>query len=432
VRTMHGHRVLGNYELLAIIGRGGMSTVHLAIRTTAAENEPRRYVAVKELTVEPSQIETARAALADEARAVSLIRHPNVIALLEVIDDGETLALVTPYLHGLSLSEVFSSVAPSPMPTAIASRIVGDTLLGVHAAHEAIDKDGKPIIIVHRDISPQNILIHVDGATSILDFGIAKAVGRQQQTTIDGSLKGKLAYMAPEQLHGRQISRQTDLFSCAVVLWEMLAGKRLFGGENEADTIRKALAAEVPRLAEARNDLPAGMDIFFRSALARAETDRFLDALSMRTALHALLPQAETAEVAQWLADRCGSALNKRREITARADAPTATAAPEVARAKIAPYGQHKPKSAARNVPQLSASPVPIRDRTRQPRAAPRVRQAAYGVLVATCAAILLLAPKWATSIFEAAPRAADPTVRLGNLEPLRPLRPTARGSRRP
>lgn len=272
-----------------------MATVDLARRVGEQD-----LVAIK--TVRPDELddESAATTLRDEARLLAHIRHPNVVPLLDVFSDGGKLHLVMPFVRGSSLSELMIAIskADGVTPASVVSAIGQDMLAGLGAAHRARGTDGVPLRIVHRDVSPQNVMVSADGHALVLDFGIAKAQGRSAKTTRDGALKGKIAYMAPEQVHGLEIDARGDLYAVGVILWEMLALDRLFAGANDADTLRRVLLAKVPSLATYRTDLPPGIDAFFARALAGSPNARFASAEEMSAALEQLLPRAAPGDVA--------------------------------------------------------------------------------------------------------------------------------------
>ena len=290
-----GLRRIDAYEVVAPLGRGGMATVDLARRIGEQD-----LVAIK--TVRPDELddETAAATLRDEARVLAHIRHPNVVPLLDVFSDGGKLHLVMPFVRGSSLAELMIAIskADGATPASVVSAIGQDMLAGLGAAHRARGTDGVPLRIVHRDVSPQNVMVSADGHALVLDFGIAKAQGRSAKTTRDGALKGKIAYMAPEQVHGLEIDARGDLYAVGVILWEMLALDRLFAGANDADTLRRVLLAKVPSLATYRTDLPPDIDAFFARALAGSPNARFASAEEMSGALEQLLPRAAPSDVA--------------------------------------------------------------------------------------------------------------------------------------
>lgn len=290
-----GTRRIDAYEVVAPLGRGGMATVDLARRVGEQE-----LVAIK--TVRPDELddESATATLRDEARVLAHIRHPNVVPLLDVFSDGGKLHLVMPFVRGSSLAELMIAIskADGVVPASVVSAIGQDMLAGLGAAHRARGTDGVPLRIVHRDVSPQNVMVSADGHALVLDFGIAKAQGRSAKTTRDGALKGKIAYMAPEQIHGLEIDARGDLYAVAVILWEMLALDRLFAGANDADTLRRVLLAKVPSLATYRTDLPPDIDAFFARSLAGSPSARFASAEEMSAALEQLVPRAAPGDVA--------------------------------------------------------------------------------------------------------------------------------------
>jgi serine/threonine-protein kinase len=276
-----------------------MGAVYMARRTGDADG---RIVAVKRAHLYLADV-GATLALEDEARLVGRIQDPHVVPVIEIERTDQGPLLVMPFVLGMSISEVMTAIGESAgtIPVSIAGRIALDALAGLAAAHEATGADGALLQIVHRDVTPQNLMVGADGVTRILDFGIAKAVGRLQKTTRDGALKGKLAYMAPEQIHGGEVGPHTDVYALGVVLWEMLAGTRLFHGDNEAHTMRQALVAEVPVLSARRDDVSVALDAVIAGSLSRTATGRFSSARVMATALELATVAASREEVAQWL-----------------------------------------------------------------------------------------------------------------------------------
>ena len=244
-----------------------------------------------------------------------------------VAEEGE-LSLVMEYVHGESLATLVGALSdadadrgstPSDLPIAVAVSVVGDVLQGLHAAHEARDEGGSPLGIVHRDVSPQNILVGTDGLARLLDFGVAKAAGRLQ-TTREGQLKGKLAYMAPEQLRGEAVTRRSDLYAAAVVLWEMLVGQRLFRAGDEGATVTRVLMGDVRPPSKAARDHRAPADVqalerldaVVMRGLDRDPSKRFETAHDMAVALERCVAPASAAEVARWLEQAAGPALARR------------------------------------------------------------------------------------------------------------------------
>jgi serine/threonine-protein kinase len=222
---------------------------------------------------------------------------------------GKQIRLVMDYIEGASLGEllVASSRAGERLPVRVVMRVVLDACAGLHAAHELVDEKGRAVGLVHRDVSPQNLLIGVDGATRVSDFGVAKATATA--TTHSGSLKGKLAYMSPEYVQGRAIDRRVDVFAIATVAWEALAGKRLFRGENDVDTAQRILSRDAPPLSKEVPEL-AAFDGVLETALAKnpdgrfSTTQAFASALESVAQTHNLVAgHAEVAAIVKKLAE---------------------------------------------------------------------------------------------------------------------------------
>jgi hypothetical protein len=206
------------------------------------------------------------------------------------------------------------------MPVPIAVAILMGVLDGLHAAHEARSEDGQPLEIVHRDVSPQNVLIGVDGLPRILDFGIAKAVGRMQTTRGD-QLKGKLAYMAPEHLGREALDRRADIYAAGILLWELVTGERLFQADDEISTFRRALEAKVEPPSNVRPELPPALDAIVLSALAKTPSQRFQTARDFSYELEKTSLAASTRDLAAWLQTTAAESLRERAERLARYEA---------------------------------------------------------------------------------------------------------------
>jgi hypothetical protein len=265
----------------------------------------------------------------DEARLAAKIHHPNVVPTLDV-GDAEELYLVMEYCEGDRLATLVNraAVRDSHIPIEVVLRIAIDVLSGLEAAHVLTDAAGRALHIVHRDVTPQNILVGVDGITRLVDFGVAKAEARAN-TTKDGALKGKVAYMAPEQIGAGEVSTQSDVFSAGVVLWEALAGRRLFRGETHADTARLILNETVEPPSRYRPEISTGLDAVVLRALARGRSSRFESAQAFADALERAAESiASTRQVASYVARELGDDLRSRRaSLAAIADGPGSTPA---------------------------------------------------------------------------------------------------------
>ncbi len=284
-------RLMGRYELLQPLATGGMGEV--CIGRAHGESGFSRLVAVK--TIRGDLLEDAKttAAFRDEARLVARIRHPNVVATLDLVSDGGRLVAVMDYVHGESLATL---AGRRPVAPAIAAAVVGQALRGLHAAHEATTESGKPLDIVHRDVSPQNILVGEDGLARVADFGIAKAMFREQHTA-DGAIKGKVRYMAPEQLHGDGVDRRTDVWAAGAVLWELLVGRQLFEGDQPAAVVTQVLFGEISRPGRLVDGIPPSLDAVVMCALDRKVDRRFPTAKAMADARAKAKVAAAVAEV---------------------------------------------------------------------------------------------------------------------------------------
>lgn len=280
-------RSVGRYELVQRLGHGGMATVYLGRATGNAGFE--KLVAIKvihpHLAAEPEFVEM----FLEEARLAAKIQSPHVAGILDLGHDDGLHFMVMEYIDGETLSGLLRQLRPNNerLPLAVVLQILVDACEGLTAVHGLRDVDGNPYGLVHRDMSPQNLMIGFDGWTKIVDFGLAKATGKRHTHT--GHLRGKLAYMSPEQARGRPLTAATDLFSLGVVLWELLTGKRLFAGETDAETLDNVMRCEIPQLSELRPDVPPGLAALLRRALAREPHDRFPSAEAMLTELRQLM-----------------------------------------------------------------------------------------------------------------------------------------------
>jgi serine/threonine protein kinase len=308
---------LDRFELIAELAVGGMGSVYLA-RLSGAGGFQRLY-AIKRLHDHLAKNEDFISMFLDEARLAARIHHPNVVPIVEIDTTEAGYYLVMEYIEGDTVWQLFNRGAKSGkrIPDRVALRIALDSLAGLHAAHELRDDDGKPLEIVHRDVSPHNILVGVDGVSRITDFGIARAATRLAVTQ-SGQLKGKLAYMAPEQARSETVDRRADVFSMGICLWEMLAGQRLFKTEFEAETLNRLLYDPIPKLTSLAPAVPAAVEAVCMKALTRdpdkrfATAAEFADALEQAARRHDLI--GGKREVSSSVDEVLGSDLAERRQ----------------------------------------------------------------------------------------------------------------------
>ncbi len=278
-------RTFGRYVLYGPIARGGMATIHIA-RLLGADGFSR-IVAAKRLHPQFTEDPEFVAMFRDEAQIASKIHHPNVVSVLDVVLSGEEAILVQEYVHGVPLHRLLrvASTGDAPVPVGIVVALMTGVLAGLHAAHELRDDNDKPLHIVHRDVSPHNVLLGCDGRSYITDFGIAKAEDRIQ-TTRTHEVKGKLAYLAPERVDKRRICTvQSDVFSMAVVLWECFAGRRLFRGDEAVDILQQVMSSPIPTLEQIGAHVPRALDDVIARALSRDLDTRYLTARALAQAI---------------------------------------------------------------------------------------------------------------------------------------------------
>jgi len=317
-------RLLGRYALHGEIAVGGMATVHFGRLHGAIGFS--RTVAIKRLHKQYARDPEFVSMFLDEARLAARIRHPNVVPTLDVVATEGELFVVMEYVHGESLSRLIREEAKQGrfIPPAIVASILSATLQGLHAAHEARDERAQPLCIVHRDVSPQNILVGSDGVSRVLDFGVAKAAGRIH-TTRQGQVKGKLPYMAPEQLSaGAELSRLVDIYAASVCLWEALTGRRLFTGDSEGIILAQVLTATVEAPSRLAPQISPEVDYVVMRGLSRHEGERFATAREMAVALERAIGRvASSAEVADWMESVAGTALAARHRTVAEIELQT-------------------------------------------------------------------------------------------------------------
>jgi eukaryotic-like serine/threonine-protein kinase len=306
-----GARKIGRYAVYGEIGSGGMATVHVGRLLGSAGFA--RTVAIKRMHPHLAKDPEFVSMFVDEARLAARVHHPNVVSTLDVVARAGELFVVLEYVHGESLASLVRALSArgARIPLRVAMRITCDLLSGLHAAHEAEGEHGEPLGIVHRDVSPQNVIVGVEGVTRLIDFGVAKAAGRLQ-TTRDGQLKGKIGYMSPEQLMGEEVDRRSDIYSASVLLWELLTGLRLFRGDNHGEVMRRVLLSDVEPPSRHVPELPFELSAVVLKGLAREVGKRFSTVREMSAALEAAAPQASTREVGEWVEGLAGRGLDVR------------------------------------------------------------------------------------------------------------------------
>jgi serine/threonine protein kinase len=306
-------RRIGTFEPLLMLASGGMASVYVARQRSVAGIE--RLVVLKR--VHPHLVSNREFChmFLDEGRISSQIRHANVVSVIDAAEIGGEVCLIQEYVESVSMRQLIEAAkaAGEWLPPAVTAHIVCDMLKGLHAAHGAVDLRGQPLHVVHRDVSPGNIVVGLDGVSRLIDFGIARAATRLVETD-SGVIKGKFAYMAPEQLKHRPVDARTDIFAAAAVLFHGLTGVAPFGSSNEGDTVLRILLTEVPDPSSFHSAVPKALDAVVQRALERDPDDRFESAAAFREAIERACPPASTQEVAAVVERFASEVLHERRQ----------------------------------------------------------------------------------------------------------------------
>ncbi len=314
---------IGRYALFEEIASGGMASVHYG--RLLGPDGFSRTVAIKRLHAHLAKDKQFSTMFRDEARVAARIRHPNVVPTLDVVSTNDELFLVMEYVLGEALSRLLKTATDREerVPADIAATIIVSVLHGLHAAHEAVDENGAPLGVVHRDVSPQNVMIGLDGTPRVVDFGIASAEGRLHHTR-DGELKGKLTYMAPEQIAAAPATRLVDVYATSVMFWETLTTDRLFAAPNDAAVLDRVLHMKVAAPSSVAKHVPKALDAIVLRGLARDPSARFPTARAMAREIENAIPLAPISRVAEWVESLAGDALRERAakvsEIESRKD----------------------------------------------------------------------------------------------------------------
>lgn len=313
-------RLIGRYALFGEIAAGGMATVHLG--RLVGQVGFSRTVAIKRLHPQFAKDPEFVSMFLDEARLASRIQHPNVVTTLDVVALPNEVFLVMEYVQGESLSRLVKNAnkAGDRMPWGHVVSVMAGMLHGLHAAHEAKSERREPLNIVHRDVSPQNVLVGTDGVARVLDFGVAKAAMRIGSTR-DNQMKGKLSYMSPEQLNGKAVDRRTDIFAAAVVLWETAVGKRLFEGADAGEIFAKVLASEIPEPRSLVPSVPKALNDVIMKGLQRDPERRFQTAREFAIALEGAASPATARAVGEWVERSAHEELERRAHMIAEIEA---------------------------------------------------------------------------------------------------------------
>jgi serine/threonine-protein kinase len=311
---------IGRYALFDQFAEGGIATVHFG-RIDGAGGFSR-VVAIKRLLSHLVENEEFTEMLLKEARLAARVRHPNVVPTLDVVASKGDVLLVLEYVHGESLSALCRTQAKERkdhVPVDIAVAVMHDVLSGLCAVHEATDEKGRLLGLVHRDVSPPNVVVGADGYSRVLDFGIAKALEHIEES-MPNRLKGKIGYMAPEQIRGEGVTQRSDVFSAGVILWELLATRRLFSSSIESERMKEIVGGNYPRLSRFRPGLARQLEQVTMRALAVDPAERFSNSREFADALELASTRASARRVAAWVTDLAAKTLSERARMIAQVE----------------------------------------------------------------------------------------------------------------
>jgi serine/threonine protein kinase len=297
----------GRYQLLGLLGQGGMGRLYIAERRGIQGFV--KIVALKRIQPHLADSKQLREMFLNEARIAARLEHPNIVATYELGEVDGNYFISMEYLPGEDMSAIIAGCHDGRMPVEIAAALTQQAAQGLHYAHEARDGHGKPIGLVHRDVSPRNIFVTYHGVVKLLDFGVVR--GPEKQKSIPGVFKGKYGYCAPEQIEGKPVDRRTDVFCLGIALWESLTGARLFDGSTDAATIDAVRSRSIEAPSAMRPDVPPELDAITMRALARDPDRRFRTAHDMSEELDRYLmgqdDRPTSKSVGKWMESIFGS-----------------------------------------------------------------------------------------------------------------------------
>jgi serine/threonine-protein kinase len=313
VANLNGHTIDGKYHLVEVAGEGGMATVYKAVVKGAAGFQ--RTVAVKHIRPEFRALKNYIDMFIEEARVGSELGHPNIVGVQDFVAESNNYFLVMEWVDGIDLSTFIRAYRDQnkQVPWALAVAIGIGTLKGLGAAHDRVAPDGTPAPVIHRDVSPHNVMLGANGVVKLSDFGLARARDRAASLTAPGTVKGKLSYLAPEVTFGKPNTTQSDLFGVGSVLWETLVGERLFDGKSDVEIFKKIRACQVQPVIERRPDVPPALSAVLETALAADPANRYATADEFAHALGQVMKQAVGVNAAQGLGTAVAEARAKLR-----------------------------------------------------------------------------------------------------------------------
>jgi serine/threonine-protein kinase len=355
---------LGRFELVHRLEVGGMAEIFLALERSAHDFE--RVVVIKKALPHLAQKANFREMFLQEARWVARLNHPNIVQIYELGEADGAAFIAMEHVSGISFRDLVSTAvhAAKPVPLGVVVGLMAQACAGAHAAHELTDPDGKALGLVHRDISPHNLMVTGAGHVKLLDFGIAKATELGIDTTRTGALKGKVHYMSPEQVLQEHLDRRSDVFSLAIVTWELLTLRRLFKRGNELATMKAITGGEAAGPDKTREDVPPGLSAAVMKGLAVEQAERYASADEFRRALESAADAAGLRhgldEISAWVGELAGPLLKDRaRELKEAVERVKREGYSYEAPVKTEPLSQTLPSASASVSPQRTPAPLP-------------------------------------------------------------------------
>ena len=370
----------GRYELLRKLATGGMGQVFLARQKGPVGFQ--KLLVVKRLLPHLSEDQEFIQMFLDEARIAGLLNHPNIAQIYELGDADGVLYIAMEYVQGEAVSQVNARAnhRKGGLPLGLKCRIIADAAAGLDHAHQARTPSGRKLGLIHRDVSPQNVLVGFNGNVKLIDFGVAKVSGKLSQTVV-GTIKGKHAYMSPEQARGEELDARSDVYGLGIVFYELLTNQRLFKRDSDMATLKAVVGARVPPPSEVVPGIPRSLDAVVMKALARKRAERFQSAGELQLALEDFLLAARLpgtqAHLTAFMKDLYSSELEEERF----ASEPTVIQYdPRLAREPSSPsstkvgamQGQPKPAQARTSTAPATPAAAPARTRTSPSTPAPR------------------------------------------------------------
>jgi serine/threonine-protein kinase len=408
---------IGKYRLIASLGAGGMAQVYLAVASGPAGFN--KLLVLKLLRSELAQDRKFFLMFLDEARLAARLNHPNVVQTYEVGEEGDQTFLAMEYLEGQPWSAVLRKLGRGSIPLTAHVRLLCDMLAGLHHAHDLCDFDGTPLRVVHRDVSPQNVMLTYDGVVKLMDFGIA-AASTASQVTETGTFKGKAAYAAPEQIRGEKVDRRADLFAVGVMLWEALAARKIAEGKQDIQTMHQRIAGLDPPIDDVAPDTPAELRAICSRAMSPDPAARYPSAREMQQALLSWLQAQPPSSLGDLVSDAFREEHQRLRHLIDEAikrsrEQSVLTSLPQLSSTLSGTPSNGTPSPASHLTPSLAIQSPSLAPPSRRP---PWLLPGLVGVSLLGALAVALLKPSAPAPTPLPAASAASPGVSSAPLAP--------------